>query len=143
MREITTSNAARLERVDLRVGVSELDVVETFGGGGRRGEREHLRRQVDAERGAVHRDPCDVAGRLSGAAADVEHAVVFANGGRGEERAVTVREGLVEASGLGGPEGAFVAVPCSDLPGVGRVGDQVSWPVSSDWLIRLVYSLWE
>ena len=77
------------------------------------------------ERGAVGGDPCDVAGGLSGAAADVEDAVAFANGRRGEERAVTVREGLVEASGLGGPEGAFVAVPRSDLPGVGRVGDDV------------------
>ena len=116
---------AALEGVDLRVGVAELDVVETFGGGGLAREGEHLRRQVDAERGAVRRDPCDVAGGLPVAAADVEHAVAFANGGRGEERAVTVREGLVEASGLGGPERAFVAVPCSDLAGVGRVGDQI------------------
>ena len=113
-----------LEGVDLRVGLSELHVVKTFGVRGRSRQRDHLRRQVDPERGAVHRYSCDVAGRVSGAAADVEDAVAVANGRRGEERAVAVRERLVEASGLGGPEDALVAVPCSDLPGVGRVGDQ-------------------
>src|SRR5207244_2619922 len=59
------------------------------------------------------------------AAPDVEHTVVFTNSRRGQERAVTVREGLIEASGLRGPERAFVAVPCPDLAGVGRVGDQI------------------
>ena len=62
---------------------------------------------------------------LSVAAADVEHTVAFAHGGHGEERGVTVREGLVEALGLGSPERALVAVPCSDLAGVGRIGDQI------------------
>ena len=101
----------RLERVDLRVGVPELDVVETFGDGGVRARASICDDRSTPTAEPLPSDSCDVAGGLSGAAADVEHVVAFVDGGGGEERAVAAREGQVESLGLGGPEGALRCRP--------------------------------
>jgi len=108
--------------------VFEPDVGQAVAPGADRCVLDHRRRQVDAERRPGGRGPRHVAGGLTGAAADVEHPVGGADGGRREQATVVFRHGTVVVVGVGGPVGALAPIPGTELLHVRRVdGNGAGW----------------
>ncbi|GAB3163563.1 hypothetical protein GCM10027161_76200 [Microbispora hainanensis] len=97
--------------MDLGVAALEGDVGEGLLGGDAPGELQHRGRQVDpddlAPPGVARGDP----GGLTGAAADVEHAVALGDAGAGEQVLVGGLGHPIEVSVMFGPASAFLAVP--------------------------------
>ncbi len=97
--------------MDLGVGLLEADVGEPVGPRPFPDVVEHLRGQVDAQGGARCGQATDVARRLPGATADVEHGVVIVEAYGVEEPAPVpparpfVAQGLLPAGAAGLPPG--------------------------------------
>src|SRR5215510_9697577 len=109
------------EGVDLDVAPLKAGIGESMFGGDAARHRDYLAGQIYTERLAVTRDPGGVAANLPGPAADVEHPVAWPDGTGAEETVVVTVDGTIERTGVRGPEGAFVSVPCPCLFGVGRI----------------------
>lgn len=88
-RLIATSKSVE-ERIDLRIGLLEEYVSQLLASGALTGQLDHACRQIHPQRRAGRGGPGGVAGRLSRATADIEHARgVFDRRGGEETRAVT------------------------------------------------------
>jgi hypothetical protein len=85
-----------------RVGLLEERVFDALVGGAAPRIREHVRRQVHAQRRPVRRRSRREQGGLTGAASDVEQAIVVADCRRGEQPPVVGNRGRVEVVGVRG-----------------------------------------
>ena len=83
------------EGMDLRVRLFEPDVVQSLGRGALRSAGEHGAREVDAQGVTVDSTEGRSPSGVTGATADIEHAVVRAHVGGGEERVGVRGEGIV------------------------------------------------